>query len=516
MPLQSEARPADTTTVRVAAATKEGAIHDSIAPALLLLLGDSSPAVKLTGPAGGTSFTSPANIMLRADVSDADSGISKVEFFEGASKLGEISQPGPYDFAWSVNTPGIYALTARATNKEGATAMSASVTITVTAPATPPVTHTVSGTVVFHGEPLQGVLISGTNGASCSGTNASGQYSCTVPQGWSGTIAPSSSTYGLSPTSRSYGNVGANQTGENYLGGPRLANGIKGTLELVASDTVNLPRVDGLAFDRFGNLFAVLEVVGPAGGAVYINKQTGAVTPIALNIPGACQFDIHPNGDLYVSSELPIRLINGVLVQFGGLYRVAVTYDGNNRPVSGAGVRLATVLDNPEGVQALHADGAYGNAGQMFIAEDKLGGRIVRINPDGSGLTELVGSSANLNKPEGLAFGDFAGARMPALFGAEKAGGRVFEIVANGTVTTFGDPAAIGGLNGPDNIEFGPDGHLYVGEKLGGRIVRIAADGTHSVLVTGLSNVEGLAFDPLTGDLYLTEIELSNVWRVRF
>ena len=177
---------------------------------------------------------------------------------------------------------------------------------------------------------------------------------------------------------------------------------------------------------------------------------------------------------------------------------------------------MSFVVDNPEGVQALHTDGAYGSAGQMFIAEDKVGGRIVRVNPDGSGLFELVGALANLNKPEGLAFGDFNGARAPALFTAEKAGGRVIEIGANGSTTTFGNPAAIGGLNGPDNIEFGPDGYLYVGEKLGGRIIRIAADGTHTVVATGLSNVEGVAFDPANGDLYVTEIERATVWRLRF
>ena len=174
------------------------------------------------------------------------------------------------------------------------------------------------------------------------------------------------------------------------------------------------------------------------------------------------------------------------------------------------------MLDSPEGVQALHADSAYGIAGDLFIAEDRNGGRIVRVKADGSGLSELVGADANLQKPEGLAFGDFNAAALPALYAAENAGGRVVRIGADGSVATFGNPAGIGGLNGPDNIEFGPDGFLYVGEKYGGRIVRIAADGTHSVLASGFDNIEGVAFDPLTGDLYVGEIEKSSIWRVRF
>ena len=202
-------------------------------------------------------------------------------------------------------------------------------------------------------------------------------------------------------------------------------------------------------------------------------------------------------------------------VQLGGLYRVAVTYDGTNKPVSGAASKLATVLDSPEGIQPLRVDGAYGSAGMMFIAEDNVGGRIVRVSADGSGLFELVGTAANLQKPEGLAFGDFNGALNPALYAAEKAGGRIMRIDTDGSVTTFGNPAAIGGLNGPDNIAFGPDGYLYVGEKYGGRIIRIAADGTHSVFALGFDNIEGVAFDPLNGDLYIGEIEKSTLWRVR-
>ena len=77
------------------------------------------------------------------------------------------------------------------------------------------------------------------------------------------------------------------------------------------------------------------------------------------------------------------------------------------------------------------------------------------------------------------------------------------------------DPAAIGGLNGPDNIAFGPDGYLYVGEKYGGRVIRIAADGTHSVFALGFDNIEGVAFDPQNGNLYIGEIEKSTLWRVR-
>jgi hypothetical protein len=43
-----------------------------------------------------------------------------------------------------------------------------------------------------------------------------GNYACTAPQGWSGTVTPSLSGYTFTPPSRSYSNVGANQTAQNY------------------------------------------------------------------------------------------------------------------------------------------------------------------------------------------------------------------------------------------------------------------------------------------------------------
>ena len=117
----------------------------------------------------------------------------------------------------------------------------------------------------------------------------------------------------------------------------------------------------------------------------------------------------------------------------------------------------------------------------------------------------------------GLAFGDFNGAQSPALYAAEKAGGRIVRVGSDGSITTLGDPTTLGpgGLNGPDNINFGLDGYLYVGEKYAGRVIRIAGNGTHTVFAAGFDNNEGLVFDPENGDLYVGEIEKATVWRIR-
>src|SRR5690606_36777802 len=69
-------------------------------------------------------------IALPATATDPDGAVTKVEFCNGTTKLGE-DLPRPYTFTWNNVTPGTYRLTARATDNKSATATSSTVTITV-------------------------------------------------------------------------------------------------------------------------------------------------------------------------------------------------------------------------------------------------------------------------------------------------------------------------------------------------------------------------------------------------
>lgn len=94
--------------------------------------GDSPPAVTLTQPANGATFTAPATVSLAATASDADGTVTKVEFFNGAAKLGEDTT-APYSYAWSGVAAGTYTVTARATDNLGVSTTSAPSSITVSA-----------------------------------------------------------------------------------------------------------------------------------------------------------------------------------------------------------------------------------------------------------------------------------------------------------------------------------------------------------------------------------------------
>jgi len=77
-------------------------------------------------------------------------------------------------------------------------------------------TYHLSGHVLLAGGGLSGVNLGGTVGASCTATDGSGAYSCTVPVGWSGTLTPQAAGYTFTPASRGYSNVTADQGSQDY------------------------------------------------------------------------------------------------------------------------------------------------------------------------------------------------------------------------------------------------------------------------------------------------------------
>jgi YD repeat-containing protein len=90
------------------------------------------PSVSVTAPTAGNVFTAPASITINASASDADGTVSKVEFFQDSTKLGE-DLTAPYSFSWTNVAAGSYNLTARATDNLGGISTSAVVNITVNA-----------------------------------------------------------------------------------------------------------------------------------------------------------------------------------------------------------------------------------------------------------------------------------------------------------------------------------------------------------------------------------------------
>ncbi len=88
------------------------------------------PTVSLTSPGNTSTFIAESTIQLSANAADADGTVSKVEFFQGAVKVGEDTT-APYSYDWTNVTAGDYVPTAKATDNVGEFVTSAAVNVAV-------------------------------------------------------------------------------------------------------------------------------------------------------------------------------------------------------------------------------------------------------------------------------------------------------------------------------------------------------------------------------------------------
>jgi hypothetical protein len=94
--------------------------------------------VRITSPANGSfAYASGATLSLAADATDLDGTVTNVQFFAGTNKIADVST-SPWIASWSNALSGFYVLTAIAADNNGATTLSAPVSVTVTTPPPPP------------------------------------------------------------------------------------------------------------------------------------------------------------------------------------------------------------------------------------------------------------------------------------------------------------------------------------------------------------------------------------------
>jgi len=175
------------------------------------------PGITLTVPQGGAGFVAPATIALAADVLTNGHTLSAVQFYNGATVLGQASAP-PYTFAWTGVGAGNYSLSASVTDELGHTVSSTPVLIAVTAPvvSSPPVvtltspanggiypspaTLTLAANVISNGHTINAVQY--FNGSTSLGTAVQPPYSLT----WTD-AAPGPCTLSLQATYDTSSNV---------------------------------------------------------------------------------------------------------------------------------------------------------------------------------------------------------------------------------------------------------------------------------------------------------------------
>jgi uncharacterized protein YjbI with pentapeptide repeats len=88
------------------------------------------PTVTITSPANNATINRSSGTTIRATASDSDGTIIKVEFYAGSTLL-NTDTSAPYSFFWRPTTRGIFTLTAKAYDDDGAVTTSAPVTVRV-------------------------------------------------------------------------------------------------------------------------------------------------------------------------------------------------------------------------------------------------------------------------------------------------------------------------------------------------------------------------------------------------
>ncbi len=91
---------------------------------------NQAPTCSITQPTQNQVFTTPVNITIDANATDTDGTITKVDFYNGTTFLG-TDNTAPYSFVWQNPSAGMYAITAKATDNQGAATTSSITQITV-------------------------------------------------------------------------------------------------------------------------------------------------------------------------------------------------------------------------------------------------------------------------------------------------------------------------------------------------------------------------------------------------
>jgi hypothetical protein len=180
---------------------------------------------------------------------------------------------------------------------------------------------------------VSGVLITFSNGGGTITTDGSGNYSVTVPNGYTGMATPSKTGYTFSPISKSYSNVTANKSDENYTATP-ISNPTIGSNSIDVMDVVkitdmsgSLPSVGGAvtvkAWDKDGNQ---LTEAGYAPPLSIINHGTSSIpgrdlggrfpygTPAAytFSVESSKMFITNVNNSIDGAVKVPIIYSNGL------------------------------------------------------------------------------------------------------------------------------------------------------------------------------------------------------------
>jgi len=108
---------------------------------------NQAPTVSLTAPASGSVILAPGSVWVRASASDADDGVSKVEFYRNGSLI-STDTAAPFEVQWTGLAAATYTLSAKAYDTRGGVTSTANASLIVNAVPTVSLTAPANGTIV--------------------------------------------------------------------------------------------------------------------------------------------------------------------------------------------------------------------------------------------------------------------------------------------------------------------------------------------------------------------------------
>jgi uncharacterized repeat protein (TIGR01451 family) len=117
-------------TVNLTASSPGGSDVKTISNYISVMPG-APPAVSVTAPVNGASFSAPATVPISATATAGTGAtVSRVDFYSGATLIGTATAT-PFSVSWNNVAAGSYALTAKVTDSLGGTATSSPVAVSV-------------------------------------------------------------------------------------------------------------------------------------------------------------------------------------------------------------------------------------------------------------------------------------------------------------------------------------------------------------------------------------------------
>ncbi|MEP7301276.1 MAG: PQQ-dependent sugar dehydrogenase [Caldimonas sp.] len=437
------------------------------------------PTVTLAAPGTGTAGVA---LLLTANAADSDDSVAKVEFYDGASKLGEDTT-SPYSFSWTPTVAGTASLTARAIDSLGAATTSSAASVVVSPPASadtvaPSATLTapaglaagLTGAITLSASAADNVGVAGVefqiDGAPIGAVDASAPYTTSLdtslhPSGQHVLRARAGDAAGnLSPWSTALVEFGGSVS--QPAGFTRDQSWVTG----LTSATAFAQAPDGRLFvaEQGGNLRVV------RNGAL-LATPFATVAVDSSGERGLIGVALHPsfdsNGFVYIYSTR-----SGAGVSHNRISRFTATGD-----VAVPASELALV-DLPNLSATNHNGGAmhFGSDGKLYVgvgenaspakAQDRNDpfGKLLRFNEDGSIPADNPFFAANT----GLGRAVWAyGLRNPYTFAIQAGSGRIHindvgqntweEINLGAAGANYGWP----GSEGQDNLAAGLTGPLF-------------------------------------------------------